>query len=166
MANELSYAGQFSGVYGAGPEAFGLDSSAATTIGETAAKPGFLSTLGGIIGGPAGVLGGGILGLVGQGITGWLNYKQQEENREDAEKRYQEEMVESTRRWEAGMEMRREQLGLNKAQFYQTVKNNKEQMKNYYDERNNTRYNQLYSNLMGIVNTSGLRNKYLETWGR
>ena len=174
---QLSYGGQNYGSISpaylsnsSGGNYFGLAEQIGGGLGgdvAASAGKGFLTgALSGIAGGPPGMLAGGIIGLVGQGIMGWLSYKEQEEAREEAEKRYKQQMAESTRRWNAEMEMQRERLKMDKSTFYNNIKTQREQMENYYDERNNQRYNQLYGNLMNMLNTSGLRNKYLETWGR
>ncbi len=128
------------------------------------------SFLSGLLGGAKSFIAGGgiggVIGLVGQGINAWLSYKDQKEAEEDARKRYESEMKENVRRWESEMEIRRQQMKMSKMEFYNNIKNQQEQMRNYYDERNNQRYNGLYTNMMNMLNTSGLRNKYLETWGR
>ena len=122
--------------------------------------------LGAIVGGPIGAGVGGVLGLVGQGITGWLQAKQQEEDREDAKKRYDTELAESVRRWEADQAWTQKRYNLDKATMINNLKTSRENMDNYYNERNYSRQQDWNGQLQGILKSDGLRNKYLETWGR
>ena len=127
---------------------------------------GFLEGLGAAVGGPAGALGGGLIGLVGQGISGWLQAKEREEEREAAEKRYNEQLAESAKRWEADQAWTEKRYNLDRSQYLNGLKNQREQMDNYYNERNYNRQQNWNSGLQKLLQTSGLRKKYLETWGR
>ena len=122
--------------------------------------------LGAFIGGAGGALTGGLLGLIGQGITGWLQAKEAREARVEAEERYNQNLKESVRRWEADQAWTQKRYGLDKAQFMNSLKMQRENMDNYYNERNYQRKQEWGAGLQKILNTEGLRNKFTEAWGR
>ena len=118
------------------------------------------------IGGPPGALVGGVLGLIGSGLTGWLQAKQAEEDRKAAQRRYDTELAESTRRWEADQAWTQKRYKLDRATYLNNLKTSNENMDNYYNERNYSRQQDWNGQLQGILKSDGLRNKYLETWGK
>lgn len=122
--------------------------------------------IGAMIAGPPGAIAGGLLGLAGRGITAWLNYKQAEEAKEEARERYEERLRRDQERWDYQVDQDAKRLKMDKMAYLEKLRQNKENMDNYYDERNYQRHNDLYNKTMKLLNTEGLRNKYLETWGR
>jgi len=120
---------------------------------------------GGSIGGPVGAMAGGALGLIGKGVSAWLNSKEKDEAKAEADKRYKEQMRINQERWEAQMEMDRKRFGLTKVQALQNWKQNRENQKNYYNERNEQRANASINKMMGLINQPEFKSKFEQTWG-
>ncbi len=120
---------------------------------------------GGSVGGPPGAIVGGALGLIGKGVSAWLNSKEKDEAKAEADKRYKERMRINQEHWEAQMDMDRKRFGLTKVQVLQNWKQNREKQKNYYNERNEQRANASTNKMMNLINQPEFKSKFEQTWG-
>jgi hypothetical protein len=109
---------------------------------------------------------GAIIGVAGQGLLSWLGQKDADEERKRQDKAYKEKLAEDQRRWNADYQLALQRYGMDKAKLFADMETNKENMKNFYDERNYTRQQGYYANIMNLVNNSPIKNKYIEAWGK
>jgi hypothetical protein len=124
--------------------------SVATGVAPEATGGG-LGSIFAAIGSPAGAGITSLLSLVGGGIGAYQKWKQDEKDRRENKRQYEEMMAFNKAKFQADMELSRKQLGMNRAQFMEQRKQAREAEKRYADERNYSRANDMAARLSNLA---------------
>ena len=108
----------------------------------------------------------GSLGLISSGVMGWLKYRQDQRDRKEAKKWYEDEVKRSAYEFDVRMKQQEEQTGLSRKTLMANLRQQQVENDRYVEETNQTRKDDWYQQFIAQINKPETSNKLLQIYGR